>query len=125
MIVSQSWAMLSVPLLKSPLMVRLISNPERAKPLSTTTLPFASRICPLLVVSVPARLGQFSHKSLLRGKGAMVNGAASTSLSHSSKASIAWRAQPAVTGVGRKAVVSRNASTRTALQPHKAFENNR
>ena len=54
MIVSQSWAMLSVPSLKSPLMVILISNPERAKPLSTTTLPLASRICPLLVVRVPA-----------------------------------------------------------------------
>lgn len=62
MIVSQSWAMLSVPSLKSPLMVRLISNPERAKPLSTTTSPFASRICPLLVVRVPARLGHFMQK---------------------------------------------------------------
>ena len=79
----------------------------------------------MLVVSVPARLGQFLYKSLLSGMGAMVNGAASTSLSQSSKASIAWRAQPAVNVVGRKAVVTRNASTRTALQPHKAFINNR
>jgi len=54
MIVSQSWAMLSVPSLRSPVIVRLISNPDSAKPFSTTTLPLGSRICPLLVVRVPA-----------------------------------------------------------------------
>ena len=34
-------------------MVKLISNPDNANPFSTTTLPAASKIWPLLVVKVP------------------------------------------------------------------------
>jgi len=54
MSVSQSCAMLSVPSLRSPVIVKLLSKPDKANPFSTTSEPFASYIFPLLVVRVPA-----------------------------------------------------------------------
>ena len=60
MSVRQSWAMLSLPPLKSPVMVKLLSNPDKANPFRTTSSPLASTILPSLVLSKPvgeAKLG--------------------------------------------------------------------